>query len=730
MNSQLLALDVLTDRKITIQRNGVFYIPAESDPAQWKDLWLTATLTLSHITVRVRGVVQSFKMGRGRPRAYIRLPSCLCDLLDLPSSAVLSNVVVQPASCEYGPAASAVYPVSGVLDLKCAFAKAGSAVKGGLAIYLPSAYTRGLLESGWSDNIEVELTLVSGEHVAWPAMLHRTHCAVAKSDRRETRTNFWVLKDMVDKYSLCSGQTVLVRMRQQVKLVPTANDSSGRLFDWVSVLDRSVLYAERELGVLTILGAHKTVRFDMNRYADALTVARFCGVYEAEGSKSETGLAPTLSNTNLGLIRWLRDVCLVHFGLDGFIINVRYTPERTPRDKAIELVKDALGVEPRGVYANTNISTVAVEIVFPGGLTFRNMILKACELLKSGQAPLAWQREYVLGFLDGDGTITSRGPQQGVYLGVAGTPDEMKLFSQLVCRQFGWDCTSVPGAESWLKSLSAPRGVQLLAAGAFPFSASRGRLLVSVAETMDRLAGRRAVSAHQRSAFEYHGHTFGGQLTPEADLAVRQWVDGLADEHAQLRAADPDLSRTFAGKKGIPYVLNRALAVPAPLRCAGDLVSSPSELTLAQQSHDARQIQAWCEAFHYRGAPINWRYGYWVMCNQRKVGVVTVGRPTSPTHPQDGSVLELSRFHLLDCCPKNSESRVLSLVKRAVERDSDAIVMISYSDPSQGHTGTIYKAAGWEDNGESESNSTRGGPIKRRWSISLKSKRQASAANE
>jgi len=62
--------------------------------------------------------------------------------------------------------------------------------------------------------------------------------------------------------------------------------------------------------------------------------------------------------------------------------------------------------------------------------------------------------------------------------------------------------------------------------------------------------------------------------------------------------------------------------------------------------------------------------------------------------PDGKPLLELRRFVLEDFCPRNSESRVLSVMLRLLKKSGVAVVL-SYADPSHGHAGTIYKAVGF-----------------------------------
>jgi hypothetical protein len=72
----------------------------------------------------------------------------------------------------------------------------------------------------------------------------------------------------------------------------------------------------------------------------------------------------------------------------------------------------------------------------------------------------------------------------------------------------------------------------------------------------------------------------------------------------------------------------------------------------------------------------------------------------SASRPDD--VVTLARLYLVDQLPKNSESRVLGIVLRHVRKRTSWKLILSYADPVAGHTGTIYRAAGWLYLGQTE----------------------------
>lgn len=75
-------------------------------------------------------------------------------------------------------------------------------------------------------------------------------------------------------------------------------------------------------------------------------------------------------------------------------------------------------------------------------------------------------------------------------------------------------------------------------------------------------------------------------------------------------------------------------------------------------------------------------------------GVLVLAKPTSRRLPQDGTWLELVRWCLVGT--KNGGSRQWAQVVRYLKREMPNVTtVVSYSDPSAGHTGALYKACNW-----------------------------------
>lgn len=69
-------------------------------------------------------------------------------------------------------------------------------------------------------------------------------------------------------------------------------------------------------------------------------------------------------------------------------------------------------------------------------------------------------------------------------------------------------------------------------------------------------------------------------------------------------------------------------------------------------------------------------------------------RPTSRRLPKDGTWLELSRWCLTSEAGENAGSRQHRFAAAKL-RELGVTTVVSYSDPSAGHTGALYRACNW-----------------------------------
>ncbi|MCD6163148.1 MAG: hypothetical protein J7K40_12145 [candidate division Zixibacteria bacterium] len=102
------------------------------------------------------------------------------------------------------------------------------------------------------------------------------------------------------------------------------------------------------------------------------------------------------------------------------------------------------------------------------------------------------------------------------------------------------------------------------------------------------------------------------------------------------------------------------------------------------------------EQNHYLGyAPCGCKFCLGVFADAELMGVMIFGRPIARLEDQNGT-LELTRMFLYDS-PKNSESRALGLAEKWIKKNRVESRLIAYSDTAQGHNGTIYRAANWQE---------------------------------
>lgn len=102
---------------------------------------------------------------------------------------------------------------------------------------------------------------------------------------------------------------------------------------------------------------------------------------------------------------------------------------------------------------------------------------------------------------------------------------------------------------------------------------------------------------------------------------------------------------------------------------------------------------------HYLG-PTHRAWGVFGMRAEEKpfkaVAVMVWALPTSRRLPADGSWLELSRWCLTSAAGAYAGSRMHGAFVRWLRRaHPEVTTLVSYSDPSVGHTGSLYKACNW-----------------------------------
>ena len=133
----------------------------------------------------------------------------------------------------------------------------------------------------------------------------------------------------------------------------------------------------------------------------------------------------------------------------------------------------------------------------------------------------------------------------------------------------------------------------------------------------------------------------------------------------------------------------------------------PRDLAVRPISH--RVARDLCVKHHYLNSyPGGSLFNFGVFAGHALLGVAVVGVGPFNIHrlfrdAEPGEVVCLSRLWIDDRCGRNSESRVLGIILRQLRRHQSGVkAVVSYSDPAAGHTGMVYRAAGFLYLGRSE----------------------------
>lgn len=114
----------------------------------------------------------------------------------------------------------------------------------------------------------------------------------------------------------------------------------------------------------------------------------------------------------------------------------------------------------------------------------------------------------------------------------------------------------------------------------------------------------------------------------------------------------------------------------------------------------ARQV---ITAYHYsRAWPTGNFVSFGVFVEGDLLGVCTFGHPANnrnwksiPGCEKNRDLSELTRLWIADRAPKMLESQTIATCLRILRREQTCKVVVSYADPMQGHTGTVYQASNW-----------------------------------
>lgn len=88
----------------------------------------------------------------------------------------------------------------------------------------------------------------------------------------------------------------------------------------------------------------------------------------------------------------------------------------------------------------------------------------------------------------------------------------------------------------------------------------------------------------------------------------------------------------------------------------------------------------------------------------RRVGVCVFALPPRETHKRYGcTTWELARLWIEDGIPANAETFFIAASIKYIRKNRpDVGALVSYADPSVGHSGTIYRASNWKPDGRTD----------------------------
>lgn len=93
-----------------------------------------------------------------------------------------------------------------------------------------------------------------------------------------------------------------------------------------------------------------------------------------------------------------------------------------------------------------------------------------------------------------------------------------------------------------------------------------------------------------------------------------------------------------------------------------------------------------------------------MLCRDQPVGCVVYSAPPREAYKRyGGKTWELARLYIIDEIPRNAETWLIAQsIKHIKSHNPEVLFLLSYADPSAGHSGTIYLAANWQPDGRTD----------------------------
>lgn len=116
------------------------------------------------------------------------------------------------------------------------------------------------------------------------------------------------------------------------------------------------------------------------------------------------------------------------------------------------------------------------------------------------------------------------------------------------------------------------------------------------------------------------------------------------------------------------------------------------------------EVETFVKAHYLKKRPAIVLLCLMMLHGDRPVGCVIYSAPPREADKRyGGKTWELARLYLLDEIPCNAETWLIGKSIRHIKRYNPEVrFLLSYADPSAGHSGTIYKAANWRPDGRTD----------------------------
>lgn len=315
-------------------------------------------------------------------------------------------------------------------------------------------------------------------------------------------------------------------------------------FDWLPFVTEHYFPTETVDGKLVIHNRYEEP-FVMRRTTARLPTYRLLGLYQAEGSKSERAPDFTLAGNNPMLLAHAVEL-LRALGIprERLGLEVLRAPDQTPESARSEYA--ALGVEIMAERVRTGKGGSAGVLHVRKSTPLLRLVRGALEHVFKGEFPSPEvAREYALGWLDGDGTITVLRNTGGIELRLAGYRDEQEVVLRALEHGFDWTLPKTSFGtvrSSTNRTLRLDQAAELAVHGGFLFSMSRARLIWNL---------RKRLVAQESRPRNWHGR---GLTSPEHLHDARRLFDEHLTVEFERLSRHPYAAQDFIlNQKGLPY---------------------------------------------------------------------------------------------------------------------------------------------------------------------------------